>query len=135
MAVSYTGFEMYAGRLAQEMLLSQDVVQSAIEQGPQAMVQLPSGEQVPVRSLVVPPIKGRKVVLLGDTCDSQAILSAFLPCPSPSLLSVYVTTFKKPPAQKRYLWCHLSRAARWCSWETPVCHGPISVRSHLFSTL
>lgn len=65
------------------MLLSQDVVRSAIEQGPQAMVQLPSGEQVPVRSLVVPPIKGRKVVLLGDTCDSQAILSALLPCPSP----------------------------------------------------
>ncbi len=109
------------------MLLSQGVVQSAIEQGPQAMVQLPSGEQVPVRSLVVPPIKGRKVVLLGDTCDSQAILSALLPCPSPStMLSVYVATFKgNHLPMKRYLWCRLSRAARWCSWETPVCHGPI----------
>ena len=52
-------------------------MQSAIVQGPQAMVQLPSGEQVPVRSLVVPPVKGRKVVLLGDTCDSHAILSKF----------------------------------------------------------
>ena len=57
----------------------QEAVQSAILEGPQALVQLPSGEQVPVRSLVVPPIKGRKVVLLGDTCDSSAILSAPLP--------------------------------------------------------
>ncbi len=57
----------------------QEAVQSAIVQGPKAMVQLPSGEQVPVRSLVVPPVKGRKVVLLGDTCDSHAILSEFNP--------------------------------------------------------
>ena len=56
----------------------QEAVQSAIVQGPKAMVQLPSGEQVPVRSLVVPPVKGRKVVLLGDTCDSHAILSESL---------------------------------------------------------
>lgn len=62
------------------LLLLQEAVQSAIVQGPKAMVQLPSGEQVPVKSLVVPPVKGRKVVLLGDTCDSQAILSE-----SPSL--------------------------------------------------
>ena len=47
--------------------------------GPQATVELPSGEQVPVKSLVIPPVKGRKVVLLGDTCDSHAILSASLP--------------------------------------------------------
>ena len=57
----------------------QEAVQSAILQGPQATVKLPSGEQVPVRSLVVPPVKGRKVVLLGDTCDSHAILSEFNP--------------------------------------------------------
>ena len=55
----------------------QEAVQSAILQGPQATVKLPSGEQVPVRSLVVPPVKGRKVVLLGDTCDSHAMLSKF----------------------------------------------------------
>ncbi|CAL5218555.1 g246 [Coccomyxa viridis] len=54
---------------------TEEAVQSAIVQGPKAIVQLPSGEQVPVRSLVVPPVKGRKVVLLGDTCDSHAILS------------------------------------------------------------
>ena len=58
--------------------LLQEAVWNAIMQGPQAMVQLPSGEQVPVKSLVVPPVKGRKVVLLGDTCDSQAILSECL---------------------------------------------------------
>ena len=62
----------------------QEAVQSAIVQGPKAIVQLPSGEQVPVRSLVVPPVKGRKVVLLGDTCDSHAILSAI--CSSFDLL-------------------------------------------------
>ena len=32
--------------------------------------------QVPVRELVRPPRKGRKVVLLGDTCNSRAILRA-----------------------------------------------------------
>lgn len=58
-------------------------MQSAIVKGPQATVELPSGEQVPVKSLVIPPVKGRKVVLLGDTCDSHAILSAPLP---PSIL-------------------------------------------------
>ena len=59
----------------------QEAVQSAIVKGPQAVVELPSGEQVPVKSLVIPPVKGRKVVLLGDTCDSQAILSTPLPPP------------------------------------------------------
>ena len=58
-------------------------MQSAIVKGPQATVELPSGELVPVKSLVIPPVKGRKVVLLGDTCDSHAILSAPLP---PSIL-------------------------------------------------
>jgi hypothetical protein len=64
----------------------QEAVQSAILEGPQALVQLPSGEQVPVRLLVVPPIKGRKIVLLGDTCDSSAILSVPLPS-QPTCLS------------------------------------------------
>ena len=62
--------------------VTQEAVQSAIMKGPQATVELPSGEQVPVKSLVIPPVKGRKVVLLGDTCDSHAILSAPLPPPS-----------------------------------------------------
>ena len=62
--------------------IPQEAVQSAIMKGPQATVELPSGEQVPVKSLVIPPVKGRKVVLLGDTCDSHAILSAPLSPPS-----------------------------------------------------
>ena len=43
--------------------------------GPSVPVTLPDGSSVPVRDLVRPPRRGRKVVLLGDTCNSRAILS------------------------------------------------------------
>lgn len=49
--------------------------------GPSAPVALPDGSSLPVRKLVRPPRRGRKVVLLGDTCNSRAILSMVLyPC-------------------------------------------------------
>ena len=60
------------------MCSAQEAVREAMRQGPSAPVALPSGSSVPVRSLVRPPRRGRKVVLLGDTCNSRAILSAFL---------------------------------------------------------
>jgi hypothetical protein len=37
---------------------------------------LPVLAQVPVRELVRAPVRGRKVVLLGDTCNSRAMLRA-----------------------------------------------------------
>jgi hypothetical protein len=65
----------------------QDAVRSAIKEGPSAMVQLPDGSHAPVRNFVQPPRRGRKVVLLGDTCNSRAILSENPPPCSPLLPS------------------------------------------------
>lgn len=63
----------------------QDVVREAMKEGPSALVQLPDGSSLPVRDLVRRPVRGRKVVLLGDTCNSRALLSEalcipFIPC-------------------------------------------------------
>ncbi|BDA44477.1 Zinc phosphodiesterase ELAC protein 1 [Coccomyxa sp. Obi] len=54
--------------------VTEDAVRSAMQRGPSAPVALPDGSSVPVRELVRPPRRGRKVVLLGDTCNSRAIL-------------------------------------------------------------
>ncbi|EIE27077.1 Metallo-hydrolase/oxidoreductase [Coccomyxa subellipsoidea C-169] len=54
--------------------VDEEAVREAMRQGPSAPVALPGGQAVPVRSLVRPPRRGRKVVLLGDTCNSRAIL-------------------------------------------------------------
>ena len=40
---------------------------------PTSTVRTTSGDAVPLLSLFSPPAPGRKVVLLGDTCDSTAI--------------------------------------------------------------
>lgn len=40
---------------------------------PSQKVQTTAGDSVPLLSLFSPPAPGRKVVLLGDTCDSTAI--------------------------------------------------------------
>lgn len=45
--------------------------------GPLDAVPTPSGKQVQLRDLLNPPVAGRKVVLLGDTCDSRAIAGAW----------------------------------------------------------
>ncbi|CAL8470437.1 g9979 [Coccomyxa elongata] len=54
--------------------VTEEVVRSAMQRGPSAPVELPDGSSLPVRKLVRPPRRGRKVVLLGDTCNSRAIL-------------------------------------------------------------
>ena len=44
---------------------------------PSSQVTTPSGQVVPLQALFNPPVQGRKVVLLGDTCDSGAIEGLF----------------------------------------------------------
>lgn len=56
-----------------------------MQRGPSAPVALPDGGSVPVRELVRPPRRGRKVVLLGDTCNSRAILSTVSQTPSSNI--------------------------------------------------
>ena len=51
--------------------------------GPNSPVELPSGSTVLLRELLHPPVPGRKVVLLGDTCDSRAIAGMPLTACSP----------------------------------------------------
>lgn len=56
-------------------------VQAAVEEavsrdGESALVGLPSGQRVAARELMTPLWRGRKVVLLGDTCNSEAIMGA-----------------------------------------------------------
>lgn len=59
--------------------MRQEAVAAAMRNGPSAPVALPDGSSVAVRQLVRPPRRGRKVVLLGDTCNSRAILRALPP--------------------------------------------------------
>ena len=40
-------------------------------------MEVPGGRALAARDFMAPPWRGRKVVLLGDTCNSEAILGAF----------------------------------------------------------
>jgi len=63
--------------------------QALLEAGkkPSASVQAPKGGSVTLSDLFWLPLPGRKVVLLGDTCDSRAIVGGPFPLVlSPSLV-------------------------------------------------
>ena len=59
---------------------------------PSASVVSPKGTSVTLRELFQPPVPGRKVVLLGDTCDSRAIVGGpNSPCLSVRFFIVILT--------------------------------------------
>ena len=59
----------------QSVGLQPGVAEGLLRQGhkPRSEVMTPSGQPVMLGSLFSPPVPGRKVVLLGDTCDSSSI--------------------------------------------------------------
>ena len=62
--------------------------------GEAALVGLPSGQRVAARELMSAPWRGRKVVLLGDTCNSEAIMGASrMPAALQPLLETADTSF------------------------------------------
>lgn len=54
--------------------------QGMLRQGlkPGSQIATPSGKTLPLQTLFTPPVPGRKVVLLGDTCNSASIEGGFL---------------------------------------------------------
>ena len=77
--------------------------------GPNSPVEVPSGSSVLLRELLHPPVPGRKVVLLGDTCDSRAIAGTYPTACSPlaSNLSCMPVWTACPPCRKRWLHCSM----------------------------
>eukprot|EP00884_Botryococcus_braunii_P012212 jgi/Botrbrau1/20992/Bobra.0144s0011.1 len=65
-----------AEALAAAGISPEAVVQTLKKLGPDGQVLLPNGESRAVRELMFPPRRGRKVVLLGDTMDSDFIAGA-----------------------------------------------------------
>lgn len=60
---------------------------------PSSRVSTPSGKTLPLGSLFSPPVPGRKVVLLGDTCDSGAIEGFTIPLLQECICAVTFRTF------------------------------------------
>ncbi|KAK9825701.1 hypothetical protein WJX81_007988 [Elliptochloris bilobata] len=82
-----------------ELHVSAAAVEEAVNHGgPDAPVQLPSGQALPTRKLMSPPWRGRKVVLLGDTCNSEAIVG---PGAGADLLSHEATFSREMGAKAR----------------------------------
>ncbi len=81
------------------------------------------GAQVPVRELVRPPRRGRKVVLLGDTCNSRAILRALALPPAPSPTAPWLPDSAPASLQRT---CDQEEAGKRRTWRQGFAAGASS---------